>query len=309
MKKSIHLLIGTTTWSILAIIAMCILIPACSRRSIQTEERASDSGLLRNDSLVIFKDADGNISIKNTATGKITIEKIKVDWMQTATNDSLAVFCAEDKRGFYNVYTGRIAINAQYRRAWIFSEGLAAVQRNGFIGFIDHSGKVIIDFHYPYHGNPLSEFVFKHGHCIVADTTGKCGVIDKLGNWVIEPIYDYVRTYENYAIVSKEGIRRQMSYDGTVMNAFVLDDVEELIYEVQERYENRDGEIRYITKELSTGLFKYQVGGKWGLMTEDCKRVTEPIYSHIYAINNKMFKAGLDYYSEIILNAKGEVMQ
>lgn len=309
MKKTIRIIAGTSVWSVLLFVALFIIVPGCSKRSLQTEERASDTGLLRNDSLVIFKDADGNISIKNTATGKVTIEKIKVDWMQTATNDSLAVFCAEDKRGFYNVYTGRIAINAQYRRAWIFSEGLAAVQRNGFIGFIDHSGDVVIDFNYPYHGNPLSEFVFKHGHCIVADTTGKCGVIDKVGNWVIEPIYDYVRTYENYAIVSKEGIRRQLSYDGTILNAFVLDHVEELAYEVQERYENRDGDIHYITKEMPTGLFKYQVGGKWGLMNEDCIRLTEPMYSHIYAINNKMFKAGLDYYSEIILNDKGEVMQ
>ena len=58
MKKTIRIIAGTSVWSILLFIALFILVPGCSKRSLQTEERASEAGLLRNDSLVIFKDAD-----------------------------------------------------------------------------------------------------------------------------------------------------------------------------------------------------------------------------------------------------------
>ena len=208
------------------------------------------------------------------------------------------------------MYTGEIAVPAQYRRAWVFAEGVAAVQKNGMIGFIDHKGNTVIDFQFPYHGNPLSEFVFSEGHCVVADTLGKCGVIDKKGHWLIKPEYDNISTYKEYAIVSKAGVRMQVSYEGTVMNSFVLDDIKRLTYTVKERYENREGEIEYLDKEIDTGLFAYRVGGRCGLMDANCNRLTEPLYKSITAVDKNMFRATLiDYYSEVILNAKGVVMK
>ena len=109
------------------------------------------------------------------------------------------------------------------------------------IGFVDHKGRTVIDFKYPYHGNPLSEYTFKHGYCVAADTTGKCGVINKQGEWIIKPEYDNVSAYEEYAIVSKAGVRMQVGYDGKVLNSFVLDDIKRLTYTVKERFENREG--------------------------------------------------------------------
>ena len=45
-------------------------------------------------------------------------------------------------------------------------------------------------------------------------------------------------------------------------------------------------------------------------MDKNCKRVTEPLYTDIIAVNENIFRAQLlDEYSEVILNAKGEVMQ
>ena len=256
------------------------------------------------------KTSDGKVTIKNEVTGKVTIKDIKLDWTQESSRDSLAVFFSEKKRGYYNMYTGEIAVPAQYRRAWVFAEGVAAVQKNGMIGFIDHKGNTVIDFQFPYHGNPLSEFVFSDGHCVVADTLGKCGVIDKKGHWLIKPEYDNISTYKEYAIVSKAGVRMQVSYDGTVMNSFVLDDIKRLTYTVKERYENREGEIEYLDKEIDTGLFSYRVGGRCGLMDANCNRLTEPLYKSIIAVDKNMFRATLiDYYSEVILNAKGVVMK
>jgi hypothetical protein len=270
----------------------------------------SDQGLLLNDNLVAIHEDDGNITIKNTETGEVTAEKIKFDWTSSSPNDSLGVFCSDGKRGYYNSYTGKIVVPAQYRRAWVFSEGLAAVQKNGMIGFINRKGEVVIPFRYPYHGNPLSEFVFDNGHWIVADTTGKCGVINRKGEWIIHPKYDNIDAYEEYVIASSAGVRKQLTYEEKVINSFVVDNIKALTFTEKERYENKDGEIVYLDIEVKTGLFSYSVGGRCGLMDANCRRLTEPLYSRIIAVDKNMYRALLlDSYSEVILNSRGEVMK
>lgn len=309
MKTKVKLILGIAVWSLIAAIIITAIVASCSKEE-PIAERPSDEGLLLNDNLVAIKEDDGNITIKNTETGEVTAEKIKFDWTSASPNDSLGVFCSDGKRGYYNSYTGKIVVEAQYRRAWVFSEGLAAVQKNGHIGFINRKGEVVIPFRYPYHGNPLSSFVFENGHCIVADTTGKCGVINQKGDWVIKPKYDNIDTYEEYVIASCAGVRRQMTYDEKIINSFVVDNIKALTYEEKERYENKDGEIVYLDIEVKTGLFSYKVGGRCGLMDSNCRRLTEPIYSRIFAVDKNMYRALLlDGYSEVILNAKGEVMK
>ena len=184
------------------------------------------------------------------------------------------------------------------------------MQKNGHIGFINRKGEVVIPFRYPYHGNPLSEFIFKNGHCVVADTTGKCGIINRKGEWTIQPKYDNIDAYEEYVIASSAGIRKQMTYDEKIINSFVVDNISVLTFTETERYENKDGEIVYLDKEVKTGLFSYRVGGRCGLMDANCRRLTEPLYSRIIAVDRNMYRALLlDNYSEVIINAKGEVMK
>lgn len=272
-------------------------------------ERVSSKGLLLSDNLEAIKNDDNTYTIKNTVTGEVTTEKIQFDWTQRSPNDSLGVFCSNGKRGYYNSYTGKIVIPAQYRRAWFFSEGLAAVQKDGKIGFLNNKGNVVIPFQYPYHGNPLTEFIFENGHCVVADTLGKCGIINRKGKWVIKPEYDNIDTFKEYAIVSKSGLKMQVDYSGKILNAFILDDLRELTYTKEERYTNKDGDVSYVEREISTNLFVYEVGQKCGLMDNNCQRITEPLYSNIRAISNNMFKAILpDYSSIVILNNKGELI-
>lgn len=295
---------------LLVAVATATLFASCKQPNFPEAQEVVDEGLLLNDDLLAVKTDDGKVSIKDVTTGKITIKDIKLDWTQRSRNDSLSVFCSDNKRGYYNMYTGEIAIPAQYRRAWVFEEGLAAVQKNGNIGFINHKGETVIDFMFPYHGNPLSNFVFEDGHCVVADTTGKCGVIDKVGKWLINPDYDNISAYKEYAIVTKAGVTKQLSYDGKVLNSFVLDNIKELTYKETERYENREGELEYVEKTVKTGLFAYCVGGRYGMMDKNCHRLTDPLYKSISAVSDNMFRATLlDHYSEVILNAKGEVMK
>ena len=309
MNKKIKLIIGVCVWAVISIIAAAAIIASCSENE-PIAEKPSEEGLLLNDDLVAIKEDDGNITIKNTQTGEVTAEKIKFDWTSSSPNDSLGVFCTDKKRGYYNSYTGKIVIPAQYRRAWVFSEGLAAVQKNGMIGFINRKGDVVIPFRYPYHGNPLSSFVFENGHCIVADTTGKCGVINRKGEWIIQPKYDNIDAYEEYVIASSAGVRKQLTYEEKTINSFVVDNIKALTFMEKERYENKDGEIVYLDIEIKTGLFSYSVGGRCGLMDANCRRLTDPLYSRIIAVDKNMYRALLlDSYSEVILNGRGEVMK
>lgn len=293
----------------LALAASAILILGCAKNDSCIEESFNYEEYVRNENLSVVKKDDGKISIKNIVTGETTIKDIKVDWTSSSGVDTLAVFCADGKRGYFNVNTGKIVIEPKYRRAWNFSEGVAAVQLNGYIGFLNTKGEVVVGFNYPYYGNPLSSFIFKDGYCVVADSTGKCGVIDKVGKWAIEPVYDNVEAFKEYAIVTKAGLRAQVLYDGTVLNSYVLDAISKLTYEQEEYYANKEGEICTVTKTVDTGMFYYRVGGRVGLMDANCRRLTEPLYTRIVAVNKNMYRAYLlDGYSEVVINAKGEIM-
>ncbi len=71
---------------------------------------------------------DGKYRVYNRCLGEYTTAKL--NWVSDASeNDSLAVYALPNRRGYINVNTGRIIIDAEsnnYRKAWVFSDGLAA---------------------------------------------------------------------------------------------------------------------------------------------------------------------------------------
>ena len=122
MKTIYKVGIAVSAWAFIGLVTIPPIVTSCSSGNDKIVERATESGLLLGDDLVAVKSSDGKVSIKNTVTGKVTIKDIKLDWTTSSPNDSLSVYCTEGKRGYYNAYTGEIAIPAQYRRAWVFSE-------------------------------------------------------------------------------------------------------------------------------------------------------------------------------------------
>ena len=95
---------------------------------------------------------DGKYRVFNQANGEYTTGKLK--WVsKTSTGDSLAVYAVPGKRGFLNVNTGEVVIDAEendYTKAWVFSEGLAAVMKDDKIGFINTKNEVVIPFQFDY---------------------------------------------------------------------------------------------------------------------------------------------------------------
>lgn len=105
-----------------------------------------DEYLSKNVKIHCFRDY--KVRVYNHCTGKYTTPKL--NWVSDApVNDSLTVYAILEKRGYINAKNGVIVIDAElndYRKAWVFSEGLAAVMKDGKIGFINAKNEVVIPF-------------------------------------------------------------------------------------------------------------------------------------------------------------------
>lgn len=124
-----------------------------------------------------------------------TEEKIlrHVAWIsRPKDNDSLICFCDGKKRGYFSKNTGKVVIPAKYNHAWVFSDGLASVDDNGTIIFIDGTGQVVIDNVAPYVPN-MDGLFFYGGYCVVGDNCGEItNLIDKSGKIVLPQEYSSI---------------------------------------------------------------------------------------------------------------------
>jgi len=206
--------------------------------------------------------------VYNRQLDKITLKGLdKV--VEPIKGDSLTVFFKDGVRGFLNANTGYVVIPAQYKKAWVFSEGLAAVMNeSGKIGFINKDNEVVLPFVYDCRREYPIDYVFRNGLCVMTDEHGACGMIDKEGNWVMEPQYDciwnlyfdkyrIVKEGEKYGMIdenmklvfpveydtiefaesehdgvllTKDYVTQHVAFDGRVIDPFVVDDVEDLHY-------------------------------------------------------------------------------
>ena len=131
---------------------------------------------------------DGKGYIYNIRTGEKLLKHVA--WIaQPADKDSLVCFSNGKKRGYFSKYSGQTVIDPTYDHAWIFSDGLASVEEDGYIKFIDGTGKVIIDKKMAYIPD-MEGYVFHGGYCVVDTDDGKlCGMMDKKGNIVVPMEY------------------------------------------------------------------------------------------------------------------------
>ena len=134
---------------------------------------------------------DGKGYIYNKCTGEKLIKHIA--WIANPLGkDTLVCFSNGKKRGYFSKNTGKVVIEPKYERAWVFSDGLASVEENGFIKFIDGTGKVVIDQKMPYIHN-MEGYVFHSGYCVVDSDDGEqCGLMDKKGNFVVPREYSSI---------------------------------------------------------------------------------------------------------------------
>ena len=286
---------------------------------------------------------DYKVRVYNHCTGKYTTPK--VNWVSDATViDSLAVYAIPEKRGYINAKNGEIVIDAElndYRKAWVFSEGLAAVLKDGKIGFINAKNEVVIPFLFDYTDKCRMwdfGYLFHDGYCIMTNKDGDLGLIDKSGKWVVEPSYDevwtphdsgyriivkdgkqgvldamcnvvypaeygYVDILSNGFVLNKCGKKWQVDFEGNTVQPFMFDNTDYLNYPIGY---NECGDIQYAFADYA----KYEVMNRYGIMNRITGRpITLALYSDINMLSKDLFEVqDPESYDWYLVNTQGNVV-
>jgi hypothetical protein len=271
--------------------------------------------------------------IENFRTDKKVLRD--VNWVAGIDNegDTLLCYASHGYRGYLNRNTGETPIPAdRYIKGWLFSEGVAAVvDKDSTVKFINPSGDVVLDKHFQYTTPPANRgILFKNGYCPMSGRNHLWGLIDRRGNWVINPGYEEIASADkNYWIVKKNGMcgllndslksvitpqyreivvqergveildqdytRKLLDFNGKIMEDFVYTNIRGLLYKVD-------------VVALDTGDYEWVVSPymeyqttrssdpivRVGLLDPDGKPVTPPLYTCIVAVNSEYFRCFYD---------------
>jgi len=247
-----------------------------------------------------------------------------IEWVNGDDEDSLWVVAKNDRRAYFNTNSGKFVSKFIYRKAWRYSEGIAAVlDESGSLIFIDPQGKLAIEKAFYHNQQKAVYYQFHSGLCPMADSAGLIGLINRSGNWVIEPQYDSVaRICEYWSMMCNDSLtvidtNGHTLIELTAGNAIALTsdgDIEvKQKYRPGRLYDNKGNllasqtyqDVERIAKyddyynddegDLETNVLKYYTDSEHcGLMTRDGKILTEAKYESIEAINETLFKAVYD---------------
>lgn len=149
---------------------------------------------------------DGKGFIYNKRTGDKLVKHIMWIAKPTSEKDSLICFSNGKKRGYFSKNTGKVILEPKYDHAWIFSDGIASVEEDDNIRFIDTTGKTIIDKKMVYNPN-MEGYVFHGGYCVIDTDDGeKHGLMDMTGKIVLPMEYSSIRPTNDFELwlVEKE---------------------------------------------------------------------------------------------------------
>ena len=178
-------------------------------------------------------------------------------------SDGLANVELAGKEGFINARGEFVLMLEESVSCYVFSEGLARISYgNDTWGFIDKAGKLVI--------GPISDkdlyggYLFSEGLVDVIKN-GKCGYMNKKGEIVIEPYWDFVRDFSGgLATVSKH------IADSDKIETYVI---------------NKKGEIVVGPKigwdaiePFTEGLARIRIDTKCGYVNENLEIIIDPIY-------------------------------
>ena len=273
----------------------------------------------------------------NTFQGHRTLTGVQ--WIcKSSDGDSIAVYCTneEHKRGYFNRFTGEEVVPAQFEKAWIFSEGVACVYDKGTLHFIDHKGKALMGKVFPYTPR-IDDYCFHNGLCQMLGDNNCIGLIDKQGNWAVEPEY-YQMSYDtkgfwlvqdrewNYGLLDTKGqvllpieynnitihhgdscifvrrldhLNQVLDFECNIINPCNFDEVEKMEYSTDEYDEEG------ILKSATANCLRYRtIDWNYGLMDRKGNMITPPTYSSITAIGSDRYHCDGPNGS-VILDSKG----
>jgi hypothetical protein len=183
-------------------------------------------------------------------------------------------------------------VAATYTHAWFFSEGLAAVEKDGKIGFINMKGALVIPHQFIHRTNDHPNIYFESGLCVMANGNGQIGVIDRKGEWVVKPEYEKVTLREYGIFATTSNSKLLLSNKGEVLQNDLIVKVEPMTCNVQLKDKDAGGNWKVQDVEVKLDYYMYYtdvVSNRCGLMDKNGNRLTEPVYSKIEALNEHLF--------------------
>lgn len=140
-----------------------------------------------------FRDSQDGRSgyIYNEILEEVWLEDVA--WVANPLDEGAPVcFSNGEKRGYFSSKMREVVIEPRYDHAWIFSEGVASVEVDGKILFIDETGQVVLDPGLPYIEG-MEGYVFHGGYCVVdTDDGAQCGLMDRTGAIVLPREYSRI---------------------------------------------------------------------------------------------------------------------
>ncbi len=130
----------------------------------------------------------------------------------TSFREGVAAVSIDGKYGFIDK-NGEVVIQPTYENVSSFSDGLCAVKLNNMWGYINKKGEVKIDFKF----HNVRDF---HNGCaaVTTKTSGKAGIISKLGQWIVKPTFDNIYSFKNgYAPIVNNGKLGYINTNGEVI--------------------------------------------------------------------------------------------
>lgn len=218
---------------------------------------------------------------------------------------SVEIFQEEGKIdfGYFDMDEGRVIAPPIYRRAWLMNDSIAVAAKGDSLYVIERNGNIRSRFKQIKHycGEP---YIFYNGVCAFAMNDTCKGVCDSYGkNWIM------TEGWKNL-VVKKEGIyatdqnNRVSLYDhqGNLLNPFACSSIEPLYYSPA-----GNDSIR-----LKATCQVYETDARWkGLISEDGKPVTDPVFGDIKAIGQDAYlctyERNADY--SVVINSKGEAIK
>ena len=132
----------------------------------------------------------------------------------------------------------------------------------------------------------------------------KNGVIGTNGQFAIPMEYKniWIHTQNGITVAKADNSQSRYDYDGTLLDAFVFDEVYHLSYFINEF--DKDGNQKQAIDET---MLKYSANNFYGLMSKKGIPITPPIYAEIETITPGVYQCKIpESYECIAINSEGK---
>jgi hypothetical protein len=193
--------------------------------------------------------------------------------------EGMAAVKHRDKYGYIDL-TGKVIVPCQYSKASDFSNGRAAVQREGQCGYINKTGRELVRLEFS------TCLDYEDGLAVVYKNKRKAGLIDSLGQFLIEPSINRLFDFSE-----GRGLVRDANYR---------------FYYITEQASLYDGYYQGASP-FQHGVAVVQSNGRWGVINQKGIELIPPKYDKIEAFENGYAKVQIKGFNGLT-NLKGELI-